>query len=822
VAGSASLRRLADLAAAIAIVAVVAALGVGLQVWTGFPKGTDAYAHLTRLQFVADWFPRHDWLYGWSAGMPTFETYPELPYLAAAPLTKLLGAPTALDALAFTGMVLLGLGLFGAVRVATGSFAGGVIAALGTLASMATWTWIFNGGVYARIVGAGLGACACWAAAVWIQRGGRGAFAATAALLAAAIASHQFVGAVFAVGIGIATLAFKRPSPIIHAFSLAGLTALLASPAVVPTFLRYGGFTGAFLGLDRPQLRSAPNVLVEPLHVGFAILPILVLAIAVGGRPRRGVLLLVGAVALWLLYLFAPNLGIPSRLYYVNGIDPFSTTFFVSVVGALAGGVALGVARGRRPRLPMEALTVIALCLLAANAWLGVSSVLASTGYPRVEDTNAPTSTEALARRTLQVDGRDLAHRYLTATAYESVWFSYVYAKPQLRDYYAQGVLHPDWLAWANAAVYTPPFVSDRFHAALDWFAIDGFTVPQGQNFTGNLPDLERDRSIRLIATSAAGDFREFSVLDATTIYRATNAPLLVVVGDREEYDTIARLALDHGARPGSLVPIWWSGTADALPADLLERAQAVVVQAGRVGDDARAALLLEPQARRGARVILDAGSSADASLSAFWPVEGSVREAIAAWHLAADPAVVRVADFAAASYEGGPWSAPIGTGLRPDARAIVTQEGRPLIAERAIGKGRVLWVGGNLFYHAKSKASAAETRFLMELLGSATAARPATSEMHWIDPKRVDIRSAAASGVFVSESFHPNWTARWSDGSRLGVYYAGPGLLYVPTPSGDGTVTLEFEHSLSDYLVWIPPLAGLLLLVRPWRLRRR
>src|SRR2546427_13144263 len=135
-------RTVLDIASVVIVLATVAAVGYVLHVWTGFPKGTDAYSHLTRLQFVAEFFPRHEWLYSWSAGMPTFETYPELPYLAAAPVTKLFGAPTALDALAFIGMVLLGLGLFGTARVATGSFAGGVVAALGALASMATWTWI--------------------------------------------------------------------------------------------------------------------------------------------------------------------------------------------------------------------------------------------------------------------------------------------------------------------------------------------------------------------------------------------------------------------------------------------------------------------------------------------------------------------------------------------------------------------------------------------------------------------------------------------------------------------------------------------------------
>src|SRR5256885_7309465 len=145
--------------------------------------------------------------------MPGFETYPELPYLLAAPVTKIFGAPAALIAIAFVGMSLLGLGLDGTVRTATGSTVGGLVAALAAIGSMATWTWIVNGGGYARVFAAGLAACACWAAARWLGSGSRVAFAATALLLAAAVASHQFVGAGFAFGVGMANLPPGRPPP---------------------------------------------------------------------------------------------------------------------------------------------------------------------------------------------------------------------------------------------------------------------------------------------------------------------------------------------------------------------------------------------------------------------------------------------------------------------------------------------------------------------------------------------------------------------------------------------------------------------------------
>ena len=809
-------RTLLDIGAVALVLAAVAAVGFVLTVWTGFPKGTDAYSHLTRLQFVAEFFPRHEWLYTWAAGMPTFETYPELPYLAAAPVTKFLGAPAALILIAFAGFSLLGLGLYGTVRTATGSSIGGLVAALGAIGSMATWTWVVNGGVYARVFAAGLAACACWAAARWLGGGGRIAFTMTALLLAAALASHQFVGAVFAFGIGMATLAHPGPGKLRRSLTLALATFLLASPAIVPPLLRYGGFASAFLGLDRVLLTSPVTVLVDPLHIGIALLPIVVLSLIAMGRPRRAVVLLLGALLLWVGYLFAPGLGIPSHLYYVNVIDPFTVTFLIAIVAAVLGGLALGIARSAPiPAWRRHGVAVLAVALVVANLWLGPSALRASNGYPRIEDSTAPGAIEALARRTIVVNGADVAHRFLPAIAAESVWFSYVYAKPQLRDYYGTGVVHPDWLAWVNAAVYSTPFHEGRFRAALDWFAIDGFSVFDDPNFTGNVAAFDRDSALRVVAKSDPPAFREYGVQGAGAIWRPTNARLLVVVGAREEYDTVARMTLDRGARPGTLIPIWWQDTADRLPSDLLQRAQAVVIEDGRFGDRAVAERSLASYAAGGGRVLLDA-HGASSGLSTLWPVDGATDEAIAAWRLRASSPGLRVQDFAPARYDDGPWGAPVATAVRSDARVLLDQDGRALIAERTTGKGAVLWIGGNLLYHAKAYANDVESDYLMGLFGPVGRDATVAGEANRLDPERVTVRGFGASGVFVSESYHPKFTARWSDGSALPVFYAGPGLMYVPTPSSDGTLTLEFGRTWNDYAVWVLVILGLLICV--WR----
>jgi len=163
-----------------------------------------------------------------------------------------------------------------------------------------------------------------------------------------------------------------------------------------------------------------------------------------------------------------------------------------------------------------------------------------------------------------------------------------------------------------------------------------------------------------------------------------------------------------------------------------------------------------------------------------------------------------------------------VATALRATGRAVLEQDGRPIVAEASAGSGRIVWVGGNLFYHAKAYANDVEADFLIGLLGPVTTSPAPSGSAEQLDPERVSIRTSGASGAFVSASYHPKWAARWSDGSSRHVYYAGPGLMYVPLPRDDGVLTLEFGRGWADYAVWPPVIAGGLICVWPLIARRR
>ena len=213
--------------------------------------------------------------------------------------------------------------------------------------------------------------------------------------------------------------------------------------------------------------------------------------------------------------------------------------------------------------------------------------------------------------------------------------------------------------------------------------------------------------------------------------------------------------------------------------------------------------------------MLLDAHGGS-AALSALWPIETATDDAIAEWHLHAAAPDVRVDEFSPARYGDGPWGAPVATAIRADARVLLDQSGRPLIAERSMGSGAFVWIGGNLLYHSKAYGNQTESDFLMGLVGPLRPDVSVSGSGSLVDPERRLVSAGSARGVFVSESYHPKWTATWSDGSSLHVYFAGPGLMYVPTPAREGNLTLEVGRTWTDLAVWV--LVGLGLFVCAWR----
>jgi hypothetical protein len=792
-----------EVAAAGAVVAVVVVAGVLLSAWRGFPKGVDAYQHLTRLNFVADWFPHHNWFYAWAAGMPMFDNYPGLPYVAALPFVRLLGDTTALELMALVAMVAFGLGLYGHLRLRTGRLDIALLAAVMVVTSMAIWHFVLASGVYARVVAMGFGGLAWWAHAMALSRHSGKWWALTAVLIAATIACHPVTGAFVAGYIALVQLSAMGLRGIRPLVALAGLAFLLAAQPILSS-LSFG-IGGTILGVDRPELGySSPAQLVAPQFAGFAAfsIPVLVVLLQLPRRFWRSLGAGLGLLAI-IAYMFAPNWRVPTRYYYINGIDPATVPYFLVIVGGLCFA-ALAPSLSARVRRIVLVGTII---VVAINAVVAIPAMYAA-GY--VNDTSSPGATEQAARRSLIVDGDDLTHRIAPLSATESVMFNYFYRKPELRDYYAFAQLNVDWLYWAYDTLYHPPVNVARYQAVLDWYALDAITFSssdeKGEPEIGNLPFM------RLVPETKNTQFRLYRVDSPTTIAATTRAPLVVVVGNRSDYDRVARLLFEDGASPRTRVPVWWSGGLGDLPDDLVARAASVIVVGDHLGDPARAAQNADTMTAAGAKLIWDVGDLGDAKVAAPWPATAVRRTTIDRWAVKDRASRIAESDFSPASFEGGPWGATVPVSATAGATTELSLGDQPLVLSASRGKGTLTIIGGNLLYHAQSKANAAERRYVLSFLGNAANGAETAARWRFVDPERREIETDGAA-VLLKESIYPKWSARFvgADGtqSALRIEYAGPGLMLV-LPPGAGTVIFEYSSTLTvGWIGWGLTLAG-------------
>ncbi|KKL24923.1 hypothetical protein LCGC14_2410470 [marine sediment metagenome] len=195
-----------------AIVGFVFFYGHTFGVWGGFPKGVDAYHHLTRTKYWLDFFPNVNWQYHWANGMLFYRTYAPFVHIQGAVMATFFGVSPegTLGAFGFLSFVLVGIGIFGYVKVATNNFWAATAAFVLALSSFRLWDPIIGGGVYPRFFAFSLLVVAFWLTAWLIKlisespdRPYRLLHLALMAVLFTALLSHLLF-AVFAwVGVGL-------------------------------------------------------------------------------------------------------------------------------------------------------------------------------------------------------------------------------------------------------------------------------------------------------------------------------------------------------------------------------------------------------------------------------------------------------------------------------------------------------------------------------------------------------------------------------------------------------------------------------------------
>jgi hypothetical protein len=891
----------------VVIAAAVWAVGARAHAFTGQPKGNDATGHLSKARFILDNWPHVSWNDQWYGGQPTFAgSYPPGYHvlLAGTAWAANISLATAMNILSYGSVLLVVAGLYAAVRGATGSRVGGLVAA-GLLAGTPTlWAQVVVLGLYPRLAALGLMSVAVAVAVGHTNRGGHWRGALTGVLLALCLSLHPIVG-VIGVGLvgGVYLLDPRHTAsrrlqlafgPLAGAFGLVTYfylplgtssrsqslftdteTSLSWGMLFRPVHGHLDGLTPLLLPLGMCMVGLAVRRSIRPevpfaekvaLRTEVAFLSTLTVdsevPVTAGPATRRFVSWFKAMQVLGLAYrlamLFALGaagvfgygligLAVDHFPWYVNGLQPadllvYPAYLLSGVIGLMLTPVRVAAAdwlvQARFGRATWVLRTVVTASALATCASVvGASAWGTAQRLKPVEWTNADVPTRASVLPA-EADGQH-QFRFAGGGDITSEWVNNYSSVPQVRGYDDHGALHLDWQSWLEGSLLQKAAPATERRFLLDWYGVKWVDTDAGIGDQSQFDGDQQHFAPLVENTSFYFRIQTYRYRDASPIVSATSVPAILVVGDDQHYDLMLRALALSGFDSRRLIPVHGPASLDAVTPELLSSFQGVALYGATVGHPARDASMLGTFVRAGRGLFVD-GAEDSAEVAKLVGVTGSplpvaavrateVPDAGWAWTAGTDSSVVPgdLPAFGPPAFGSShAWSTETAAGIRAGAHVVLATYGKTVAAAGPYGKGRVFWEGLNLPYHLATFRSGPEAAFLGRALLSTTtaAAAPIAQRAAYVDPQHWQVTATGARGVLVKEQDAPGWHAT-VNGRHQTIYPAGPGMMWIPVPSGSVQLTLRYRLSAVEKLGYTASLTTLvvgLVFLLNGRLRRR
>lgn len=874
-----SIQRLKILICLLLIIAFVAIFGYLLEAWTGFPKGADAYARITRIVYILDFFPNVFWQYHWANGMPTFTSEAPLFYFLGALIAKIfsLSPEKPLYILGFLTFVMIGFGVFGYVLTMTKSYVAGLFSSVLVLSSFSLWSWMVHGGIYPRIFSVGLSMIALWQTVAFLEAAKksssfpRGPFVWVVLALAATMTAHALMGFFTWLAIFFILLSFPlswrakiKYGLLIYlsAFCLAGFFFL---PLV---FSFFGGAGAArFIGVISPVLPAPLEYLISFVGIGPFILPLLVITpilvlFKARSQPAEEFSLLNLVLAPFLMFVLFSTYavigytGLSGRYYYINGFIPLSATLFM----ALYGSILIGLLFGRLERVLGWVVPRIGFIL---TIFVGLSSIFVGISLIKndtrqfINDTGAKTQENdayALQQILKFPSQQDFNHRFAAYDAAEAVWFNTIYKIPQVRDYYGQGILYPDWRYWFEQAVWNQKeFSLDEAKAAFDWFATRWFTTFEShpgiavyEKFLeiGDQPEEEARRYGAITVSEFLeqsqnryfhesgfkfvsygrlhydGIQEQFEIENPSPILSASNTPTILFIGDWKNYNLLFSNLTFGNFSSQKIIPLRGRRHLDDYSLSELKQYESLLLYGYQYRDLKKANKLLVDYLNQGGNLLLESWDSPEVikkngEIPEFLPFSSLERSQIerGVWDFTVVPDQltegINFDLFSPPLYNNTPWkiAAARVDSLKPWAKVLVSSGEKPILVVGGLGQGKIVWTGFNFLYHINAYKNLEEARFFYRILD--WLAKPETEtktifEAKFLNPQKREIMiNSPAKGILFKESYYPNWQAYLKQPGqtikKLKINLAGPGMMYVSLKeNGVYPTKVVFQYQLS------------------------
>jgi hypothetical protein len=786
-----------DLAAILLLLAVV---GRFLSAFAGFPKGFDAFGHISQIRILMRYFPHINWNHLWYSGLPVLQhSYPPLFYLLGAALAAILpiSIPSTILLLSALSHFVILACAYGVVRMFTGSRLSGLFAAALTISSPAFWAYIIYDGHYPRVLATMFLALVAYLGLAYFKapeaRGARLYWVGMVISVAASMSTHP---------IGALTLLLIMPMAITFPDSLVDKVKAVVGVVVSVAFLsayfylpsytlgpgagtpltdQYQPLPLANLFFSGRVYESLPAIMV-PLT---AILLFILIWRHVTGHRATSLKVLVPFFSLSVLLIFYGLIGHWAEFdLYIRGFAPAHTLYYISIFTALLDGLVLGmVSKGLGGRVKkflsaLLAFTVAFTLLMIPSTQKGIVDL--------------DTELKHEIQRILPLKPEERGFRVGVAWDGGSDWINAKYDIPQTRGYLAQSVLYPGWQFWLEYAVWSQEDNYQETDFLFDWYAVRGFYSTPLTDSANKF--LQAQDSYARLGHTEYGDIYSFAYEGSSPILSATVAPNLLHLGSGGGYELLLHGLAYSNFNSQDLIPLRGPEFIDESTLEELSQFGAIILYDYQYHDQQQAFTLLGDYVRNGGGLIIETNNSPDtAAFSLPDSVPAMSTKATdygTDWNLSSvEHEMVEGIDlssFGPAIYAGGPWgvSSVAEESIRDWASPVLWINGHPIVVAGQYGQGRVVWTGMNLLYHITSYQSAEESRFLAQMIqwvSSEDEVAQPHYEARFMHPQRREvIVQSPAQGLLFKESYFPNWHA-YVAGRERRIYRAGPDFMYVP-----------------------------------------
>lgn len=353
-----------------------------------------------------------------------------------------------------------------------------------------------------------------------------------------------------------------------------------------------------------------------------------------------------------------------------------------------------------------------------------------------------------------------------------------------------------------NSNVFDKDEMVTAYGAILKWLTASG------------KPEVVRDIPQNLHYFRVADEF-------TSPVLYPTNAPAIAIFTIDPSYEDYLRILAYDNLNSRILIPVKAGDFIDTMDLKQLENFDALILHGYRYNNK-KIFETLKKYVENGGNLFIDTGAeskdSESGNLAEIFPFDSTKREGMGKdWDLTAgEGQILEGIDFGKFGplvFDDNEWKISTvadGGKIKSDAAILLSHRGKPVLVERNIGKGKVIWSGLNLAYHYNQYKSDDEAKLFLNILKQFVdlgdhGVVPAKTE--WESSESVIIETdQQPRGILFKEQLYDGWRALGQSKS-LPIYKAGPtfpGFMYVPLDvKVSGPVKLKFTYSGSK-LFWL------------------